>query len=218
MVSIQNPVKFSAIMILVGIVCVGVAAPVVNATLGKLTIFSADDFIGTTSTNLRDAKAWRFSLGGQQKALVRLSTRFTGLSITLKIVASDYFASSWQNPATLSANVNGRTFVYDTPVYYGSPGNGVAATSITIASSTGVTNIEFAGSASGTVLISIPGDYVLFVYGTSSTGTQLNYEIDIMIDGPGKLISDLLTWVGIGLALGFLGVLAVILMRRGVRA
>jgi hypothetical protein len=100
--------------------------------------------------------------------------------------------------STAPTSITGLRFIYNQFVFMSDPTVNDAL-SVAISES-GQYYIEFSGDAttSGNHLISVPGDYVAFVYGTDSqAGTHVAFNIKIRADGPGAMIELWCILIGI---------------------
>ena len=176
------------IFLLIGIILLFLG-PTLGFFLDKLNLYDQNVSIPETSnSNIQDAFAFEFSLGQNQKLVAEFSVSTPNDTLILKFMRKanfdeEYAAST--NPTTLT----GLRFIYNQFVFMSDPTVNEAF-SVSIAES-GQYYIEFSGdaTASGNHLISIPGDYVLFVYGVDSqAGTHVAFNIKIRADGPGEII------------------------------
>ena len=163
--------------------------PTLGFFLDKINLYNQTVSIPETSdNNLQDAFNFQFSLVKNQKLVVEFSVSTPNDTLTLKFLRKPNFDEEYAsstNPTTLT----GLRFLYTQFVYMADP-TVDDLTSVSIAES-GQYYIEFSGGAttSGNHLISIPGDYVVIVYGDDDqSGTHVTFDINIKADGPGDII------------------------------
>jgi hypothetical protein len=172
--------------------------PTLGFFLDKITLCDQNVSIPETSnTNIQDAFAFDFSLGKNQKIVVEFSVSTPNDSLTLKFMRKANFDEEYA-ASTAPTSITGLRFIYNQFVFMSDPTVNDAL-SVAISES-GQYYIEFSGDAttSGNHLISVPGDYVAFVYGTDSqAGTHVAFNIKIRADGPGAMIELWCILIGI---------------------
>lgn len=188
-----NIVLIIAIGLLIAGPIIGFATEKVNIdtrTNHEIEELSDDEIQSAYSTN-------PFRLSLNQKIAIKLSVYTPNTTVHLKILDAFTFAEEYaanSDPTGLS----GLNFIYSTFAWGQSPSTSTTgATSVTI-NDQGVYYIEFAGARSGINLISIPGSYVVIVYGTNtSPETTVVFNITIKKDGPGGFLGTLFVTIGI---------------------
>ena len=187
------------ILVLISVILI-ILGPVLGLLLNKIILVNQPVVIPDTSdTDIQDAYAYQFSLSKGQKLVVEFSIYTANISATIKILGKGTYDQASGNPGPLG----GEDFIYSEFAYGRSPSLYTVAystTSRTIANE-GFYYIEFAGDTTGAYLLSVPGDYVVIVYGTNSGGpgdTDVTFNLVIKIDGPGEIIGMLVLLIGIG--------------------
>ncbi len=201
------------ILVLVSVILI-ILGPVLGLLLNKIILVNQPVVIPATSnSDIQDAYAYPFSLAKGQKIVIEFSVFTENVTATLKILGKGTYDQE-DVPANPPGPIGGRSFVYSEFAYGRSPAIYTVAYASTSRSITNEGNwyIEFAGGVNGAYLVSIPGDYVVIVYGTNSGGTNVFFDLVIKIDGPGEIIGTLIMLIGIGalvaiLVIGTLGYL-----------
>lgn len=163
--------------------------PILGFALDKLFLYGGSQSIPETSnSDIRDAFNFNFALVKNQKLVVEFSASTPNDTVTLKFMRKLDFDEAYAT-STASTSITGLRFITHVFVFDSAPiVSDVLSEQI---SEYGQYYIEFSGDAttSGNHLISIPGEYVLFVYGTDSqAGTHVAFDITIKADGPGEII------------------------------
>lgn len=216
----KKTMKHTVIFLLVGMVCVLIAAPILRTYATSLSIYGrmGQTTTNNSATNIKEAFYQPFSLMDGQKATIRFSANFPNHSVTLKIVPQGEFEARFAANSS-GGSVTGSRFVYCQPRYGSNPPTGCTGdvTSRNIANDDAYI-IEFAGWTSTTNLIYVPGNYVVLVYGTNSTNasasTIVRFNIDIAIEMPGRLIARYVDIAGYALLVGFSTVFLFIVLVR----
>ena len=185
--------KYKAFLIISVVIII--AGPILGLTFDKVTLI---DKTGATIpeesySNITSAYSFPFHLEKDQKLVVEFSLHYLNVTAYLKILGKGAYDSAYlaEDP---SSGVSGESFIY-TEFAFGN--NLVGYTTSSSIQYDGYWYLEFAGDTSGTSLISIPGDYVLIVYGTNNGGTQVKFDLTIKTNGPGTIIELILILVGI---------------------
>ena len=196
--------KISMIILIVGIAFL-VLAPILGYTLDKSTLVDRRPATirEDSSAGLTRAFAFGISLGSGQIARIEFSVYYANVTATLKIFGRGYY----DQQKALNNSPGGMTgldFIYSQFVYGQSPSTFTSSASSRTITYNGYWYIEFAGDTSGDYLISIPGSYVVVVYGNNdgpSANTAVSFNIMIKIDGPGDLLERIFYYIGAGVLL-----------------
>jgi hypothetical protein len=188
--------KYKAFLI-ISIVLI-VAGPILGLTFDKITLV---DRTGVTIpeesySNITQAYSVPFHLEKDQKLIVEFSLNYLNVTAYLKILGKGAYDSAYLAESA-SSGITGEDFVY-TRFAFGN--NLVSSTNVRSIQYDGYWYIEFAGDTSGISLISIPGDYVLIVYGLNNGGgtwTDVKFDITIKTNGPGPILELILILIGI---------------------
>jgi hypothetical protein len=132
---------------------------------------------------------------------IEFSVNYLNVTAYLKIVGKGYYDAEYL-AGTNTNNLNGEDFIYSEFTYGRSPSVYDVATSTNVVSITedGYYYIEFAGDTTGDFLRSVPGSYVIVVYGTNSGGPSwdnVKFDIAIRIDGPGQILELIMILIGV---------------------
>ena len=196
--------KISMIILIIGIAFL-VLAPILGYSFDKTTLTdrSPATIREDSSAGLTRAFAFGISLGSGQIARMEFSVYYANVTATLKIFGRGYY----DQQKALNNSPGGMTgldFIYSQFVYGQSPSTFTGSTSSRTITYNGYWYIEFAGDTSGDYLISIPGSYVVVVYGNNdgpSANTAVSFNIMIKIDGPGDLLARIFYYIGAGVLL-----------------
>lgn len=185
------------ILVLVSVILI-ILGPILGLLLNKITLDSGPKVIPDTSdTDINDAYAFPFSLAKGQKIVIEFSVSMADINAELIILGKGTYDAAIAL-STAPGSVTGEKYFIYSQFTFGQTPSGQADDIRTI-SDEGYWYIEFAGEYSGGYLRSIPGDYVVIVSGTNDgAGTDVYFNIEIKIDGPGEIVGLLLTLVGIG--------------------
>jgi len=196
--------KILGIFFIIGIALL-ILAPILGYATDKITICDRKPVIirEDSSTGLQKAFAFPFSLESNQKVRVEFSVFYANISATLKIFGNGYYSQQYalnNSPGGLT----GLYFVYSQFVWGQTPSVYTGSDNVRTFgySEDGYWYIEFAGGASGDYLISIPGSYVIVVYGDNngpSSDTTVRFNLVVKIDGPGDLLEDIFYYIGAGI-------------------
>ncbi|UCD02159.1 MAG: hypothetical protein JSV23_03855 [Promethearchaeota archaeon] len=191
------------IVLILGIVFL-ILAPILGYTTDKLVLLDQKPIVinEDSEDGLQKSFAFPFSLESHQKISIEFSVYYANVSATLKIFGRGFYDQRYslnssptgltgldfvysqfvwgQSPSTYTGSDNERTFLYDEDGYW---------------------YIEFAGDTSGDYLISIPGSYVIVVYGDNNgppSDTTVSFNLVVKIDGPGDFLEELFYYIGAG--------------------
>ena len=196
--------KISIIILIVGIAFL-VLAPILGYTLDKSTLLDRRPITieENSSLQLTEAYAFGFSLKSGQKVRIEFSNYYADTITYLKIFGKGYYDQQYalDSPPTIMSGLN---FVYSQFVWGQSPSIFTYSASSRTITYNGYWYIEFAGSTSGDYLISIPGSYVVVVYGDNDgppANLDVRFNIIIKIDGPGDFLERIFYYIGAGVIL-----------------
>lgn len=197
LMTLDKQLKTPMVGAIIALLCAVAVAPALELIFSKIPVYSMNDQMMREDSALGMQKAFArgFSLATDQAVSIKFSASYPNNDIYLKIVGrAQYEAANSSNSTPSSAS--GKSFLYYT-VTYGSTPSVSYASSVEIYND-GMYNIEFKGSN----LASIPGDYVVIVYGTNYTNSlpagqeELRFNIDIKVDGPGHWIARIVSYAG----------------------
>lgn len=192
--------KISKIILIVGVALL-ITAPILGYFLDKTVLYEKKPVVidEDSDNSLQSAFAYRFSIGSDQKITIGFSVYYANVTATLKILGKGYYDQQYDLNTTLPDDLNGQDFVYSQFARGQSPSaDSDDERSITY---NGYWYIEFAGDTSGGYLISIPGSYVIVVYGDNDgppEDTDVSFNIVIKKDGPGDFLEELFYYLGAG--------------------
>jgi hypothetical protein len=182
-----------------------ILAPILGYTLDRVEVYNRkpvniDEY---SSDGLQEAFAYHFSLTSRQKIRIEFSVYYANISATIKIFGKGYYDQQYalNNSPT---GLTGLDFVYSQFVWGQSPSTYTGSDNERSFGYTqdGYWYIEFAGDTSGDYLISIPGSYVIVVYGDNNgppTDTIVSFNLVIRMDGPGDFLEDFFYYIGGGI-------------------
>ncbi|MFW9895620.1 MAG: hypothetical protein ACFFD7_07440 [Candidatus Thorarchaeota archaeon] len=190
------------IFVLIGIGFL-IVAPILGYLLDKTNLYyrSPVRIEEDSSTDVNKAFALQFSLKSNQKVRISFSVYYANITATLKIFGKGYY----EQQSVLNSSptgMGGLSFVYSQFVWGQEPSsftNDATSRSITY---NGYWYIEFAGSTNNDYLISIPGTYVVVVYGDNDGPPSILdvfFNISVDIDGPGDVLERVFYYIGAGL-------------------
>lgn len=192
--------KKISIIFIVGVALL-ITAPILGYFLDKTVLYERKPVVidEDSDDGLKSAFAYPFSIRKDQKITIGFSVYYANVTATLKILGKGYYDQQYALNST-PGGLTGQDFVYSQfvwgqsiPSAYTYSGD---ETSITY---NGYWYIEFAGDTSGSYLISIPGSYVIVVYGDNDgPETDVKFNIVIKIDGPGDLLEEIFYYLGAG--------------------
>ena len=194
--------KKISIIFIVGVALL-IAAPILGYFLDKTVLYERKPKVidEDSDSNLQDAFAYPFSVRRDQKITIGFSVYYANVSATLKILGKGYYDQQYALNSTLPDDLNGQDFVYSQFVWGQSPSSYTNSDDERSITYNGYWYIEFAGDTSGDYLISIPGSYVVVVYGDNDgppADTDVLFNIVIKIDGPGDLLEEIFYYLGAG--------------------
>ncbi|MBY9004733.1 MAG: hypothetical protein KGD73_12220 [Candidatus Lokiarchaeota archaeon] len=186
------------ILVLVSVILI-ILGPVVGLLLNKVVVVPNQPFViqETSNTDIQDAYAYPFSLAKGQKLVVEFSVFTANVSATIKILGKGTFDQAFEATSN-PGGITGLDLIYSQFAFGQSPSSQSSSATSRSISNEGYWYIEFAGDTTGDYLISIPGDYVVIVYGTNSFATNVYFNIEVKIDGPGEIVELLMILVGVG--------------------
>ncbi|MFX0059004.1 MAG: hypothetical protein ACFE85_17940 [Candidatus Hodarchaeota archaeon] len=185
------------IVLVIGIGLI-VAGPILGIATSKINIANLKPALAIpeiSDDELQSAFARPFTLTKNQKVAIKFSVFYPNVTARLKIFNKHYYDAEYalnSDPTTLI----GENFIYSVHVLGTTPSLSTG-TSVSITEQ-GEVYIEFAGDRSGFNLISLPGRYVVVVYGVNSGPDEnVTFNIVINIDGPGAFLGGLFLTIGI---------------------
>lgn len=185
------------IILIIGIGLI-IAGPILGYATDKVGIYTkkAETITETSDDELQAAFHRSFTLAKNQKAVIKFSVFYPNITARLKIF-NIYYYEAQEAINSDPTGLAGEDFIYST-FYIGQSPSTSGATLITITEQ-GEVYIEFTGSRNGLNLISLPGRYVVVVYGVNSNPADDNVKFDIAIkvDGPGGTLSTIFIIAGI---------------------
>jgi len=215
--------KILIIILIIGIACL-ILGPVLGFLMNKITV--SDNSVipvsisEASSSGIQDAHSIPITLDKGQKAIIQFAVYYENITTTLKIFGLGVYNRQYAlNSAP--TGLTGRNFLYSIFAYGQSPSSSTFSTNSRSITEDGFYYMEFAGDTNGDYLISVPGQYVIVVYGTNSspTDTDVLFNIKVEVDGPGTFLSSLFITIGILLLVLWVGLLAyayIKLLRRGI--
>ncbi|MHA2399282.1 MAG: hypothetical protein ACXADU_10400 [Promethearchaeota archaeon] len=192
--------KMSMALLIIGI-GLFVAAPILGYFLDKVEV--VNNSIGIyedSSSGLQKAFAYPVAIQKDQKITIGFSVNRANVTATLKIVGKGYYDQQYalnNTPGSLS----GLNFIYSQFVWGQSPSTFTGSSTSRTITNNGYWYIEFGGSTSGDYVISIPGAYVIVVYGSNSgpaSDTFVPFNLLVRIDGPGEILKQIFYYAGAG--------------------
>ncbi|MHA1886162.1 MAG: hypothetical protein ACW96S_13995, partial [Promethearchaeota archaeon] len=192
--------KMSVALLIIGI-GLFVAAPILGYFLDKVEV--VNNSIGIyedSSSGLQKAFAVPVTIQKDQKATIGFSVNRANVTATLKIVGKGYYDQQYalnNTPGSLS----GLSFIYSQFVWGQSPSTYTGSSTSRTITNNGYWYIEFGGGTSGDYVISIPGAYVIVVYGSNSgpaSDTFVPFNLLVRIDGPGEILKQIFYYAGAG--------------------
>jgi hypothetical protein len=191
------------LVLLIGIAFI-ILAPILGYTMDKLVLYDKTRISIDESSNdgLQEAFAYSISLSKNQKVTIEFGVYYANVSATLKILGKGFYDQQYSLNST-PTGLNGLYFVYTQFAWGVYPSSYVYSDNMRTFGydEDGYYYIEFAGGASGDYLISIPGSYVIVVYGENNgptSDTTVNFNLRVKIDGPGELLEEIFYYIGAG--------------------
>ncbi|MHA2008049.1 MAG: hypothetical protein ACXABO_11945 [Promethearchaeota archaeon] len=197
--------KLSLIILLIGIILL-VSAPILGYTLDKIEILNKRGInIEEDSTfGIESAYDYPISLQEGQKIVIEFSVFYANVSATLIILGKGLYDQQLALNSSPTI-ISGQYFVYSQFAWGQSPYLYTSSTNSITISNNGYWYIEFAGGTGGDYIISIPGKYVIVIYGDNSgppIDTSVRFNLKIRIDGPGDFLEELFYYLGTGVMVG----------------
>ena len=192
--------KKSKLFLILSIVLI-VLGPILGVSFDKVTLFDQTVTISEDSyTNMTEAYDFQLNIQKDQKLIIEFSVHYLNVTAYLKICGKGYYDAEYL-AETNTNNLNGEDFVYSEFTYGRTPSSYDVATSTDEVSITedGYYYIEFAGDTTGDYLRSVPGPYVIVIYGTNNGGPnwdEVKFNVTIRIDGPGQFLELILILIG----------------------
>ena len=183
-----------------------ILAPILGYTTDKLEEYNRKPVIinEDSSAGLPEAFAFHFSLSSGQKVRIEFSVFYANISATLKIFAKGFYDQQYALNSTPPGGLVGLDFVYSRFVWGQPPPSTYTYSDNEISfgyAEDGYWYIEFAGDTSGDYLISIPGSYVIVIYGDNNgplSDTTVRFNLVVIMDGPGEFLEELFYYIGVG--------------------
>jgi len=191
------------ILVLISIILI-ILGPVLGLLLNKVILVDQSFVISDTSnSDIQNATAIEVSLSKGQKIVIEFSVSTENVSATLKILGKGTYDEE-DVPSNPPGPITGKNLIYSQFAFGQTPASQTASATSRSITNEGYWYIEFAGDVTGDYLISVPGDYVVIVYGSNTGGTNVYFDLIVKIDGPGEIVGMLLTLVGIGMLVAIL--------------
>ena len=197
--------KISIPILIVGIVLL-IIAPILGYTMDKMVLYERKPVTISEDSEdgLKEAFAYPFSIRKDQKVTIDFSVYYANVSATLKIFGKGFYDQQFALNDTPLDLLIGQNFVYSQFVWGQSPSTYTGSDNQRTFgySEDGYWYIEFAGGTSGDYLISIPGSYVIVVYGDNNgpaDDTSVLFNLVIKTDGPGEFLEELFYYIGAGI-------------------
>jgi len=189
--------KILTIILIIGIALI-IIGPILGLTLDEVTLADQKPatITETSDTEIQSAYACEFTIDRNQKAIIVLGVYYSDITANLKILTKYEYDVEY----AANSNPNGLTGEYFiTTTFRLGQNPSVSRQNVITISNQGETYLEFTGSATATpYFISIPGTYVVIVYG-DHTGpeTDVYFNLSVKTDGPGDFLSRLFITIGI---------------------
>ncbi|MGB5909943.1 MAG: hypothetical protein WBH31_01980 [Promethearchaeia archaeon] len=189
--------KILTIILIIGIALI-IIGPILGLTLDEVTLADQKPatITETSDTEIQSAYACEFTIDRNQKAIIVLGVYYSDITANLKILTKYEYDVEY----AANSNPNGLTGEYFiTTTFRLGQFPSVSRENVIAISNQGETYLEFTGSATATpYFISIPGTYVVIVYG-DHTGpeTDVYFNLSVKVDGPGDFLSRLFITIGI---------------------
>ena len=194
--------KISAILLLIGVALL-LITPVIGSALDKTTIIypkTEEEIDEDSMTEIKEAYTKEFKLIKNQRLIIKISVKYKNSSVHLIIVGKGDFEATDDKdaPTTLAA----KEFVYSEYAIGEDPVDSVSHDNEAALENDAFFYIEFMGDRIGTSLISVPGDYLIVVYGENLgvKDDEVTFDIEAMLDGPydaGDILKIILPIAGI---------------------
>jgi hypothetical protein len=166
-----------------------------------------------SDTNFADAYTLDVPIAEGQRIHVRFSVNKANMTVTLMILSkAEYITILNANvtaPNAVGAGPRLPFVTYNPDLTDTTPnGNNVDMTTLTYS---GSVQFEFGGSATGDVVLNVPGDYVILVYGTNDWANDpdniIPFSLEVTTEGPWKTFEVLFAVLAF-IALAIAGLLA----------
>jgi len=195
------------IITIIGIILV-ILGPILGFALNKVGIVSrgpGDPVIiqESSTTSIRDAFPQLITLTKNQKMVIEFSVYYPNVSASIIILGKGTYDQ--QYALDNAPPGSGLTFIYSQFTWGQYVPSSASPANVLSISNEGFWYIEFAGGVSGNYLISRPGNYVVVVYGLNTgppAATNVTFEINVKVDGPGGFLNTLFLTIGIILLAG----------------
>jgi len=194
--------KMSAILLLIGVALL-LITPVIGSALDKTILIypkTEEEIDEDSMDEIKEAYIKEFKLIKNQRLIIKISVKYQNSSVHLRIVGKGNFEATDDKdaPTTLAA----KNFVYSEYAIGEDPQNLVSSDNEVDLENDAFFYIEFMGDRTGTSLISVPGDYVIVVYGENLglDDDDVLFDIEAMLDGPydaGDILKIILPITGI---------------------
>ncbi len=197
-------------MLIIGIICVAVAAPVMTYGLSTWPVVpqGTQTIQETSMTNITRAYSFRFTITYDEQVSAKVGCTYDNNTVTVKILtASIYDAAMRGSPNWSPATPTGLSFIRSQPTFGDTTPSHTDVTSYTTSTTNSFAFIDFAGD-SGRIA---PGTYVLIVYGDNTGVGSTDVKFDLQItQGFGLIWGRLVNVVGWVLVIAF-GIIALVL-------
>ncbi|MFX0025542.1 MAG: hypothetical protein ACFE8M_03945 [Candidatus Hermodarchaeota archaeon] len=189
--------RILTIILIIGIALI-IIGPILGFTLDQMTVTDQKPGVitETSDTEIQSAFASEFTIGRNQKATIVFGVYYSDITANLKILTKYEYDAEY----TANSNPNGVTGEYFiTTTFRLGQNPSVSRQNVIAISNQGETYLEFTGSATATpYFISIPGTYVVIVYGDNAgPDPEVYFNILVKVDGPGGFLNTLFITIGI---------------------
>ncbi|MFX1494099.1 MAG: hypothetical protein ACFFBZ_07435 [Promethearchaeota archaeon] len=188
--------RILTIILIIGIVLI-ITGPILGFTLDELTVTDQKPgtITETSDTEIQSAFHCEFTLERNQKATIIFGVYYSDITANIKILTKYEYDAAY----ALNSNPNGLTGQYFiTTTFRLGQNPSVSRQNVIAISNQGEAYLEFTGSATSTpYFISIPGTYVVIVYGDNAVDTNVYFNLLVKVDGPGAFLSTLFIAIGI---------------------
>ena len=155
-------------------------------------------FNSIAADNISDCHARRFSLSKGQSCSVEISDRYENVTaITIMFLTyEEYTLRVIEDRDPDDVVIVRQQFIWRYLEYPQGVGDSDNSNRYTLGVIDVVYLIDFIGGGSGSNLVSIPGDYVVVVWGTTSFGTTVKTNLKIVVDGLGDTLRNVFFTMG----------------------
>jgi len=218
--------KNAKILFLIGIICL-ILSPILGMAAAKIPVYEEGfdaangnkKTIYENSTNsLSECYVLQFSLGKDQVCYAELSVPYLNSSVNIIFFSAAEFnteAAKEDPPGTLRAPNAGWGISFLDSIFdaYATPNDNGATT---LAVGQGEYHyLEFMGAGTGDNIWTMPGDYVVLIWGSNSGSHPddelVSFDIIVSIEGPGDLLSTIFSAVGF-IVLTIVGLIAIAIL------